>query len=37
MLFGGPTSDVSSIIFVAEALLTLIYLVIKFASMLLMS
>ena len=37
LLFGGPTSDVSSIIFVAEALLTLIYVVIKFASMLLMS
>ena len=37
LLFGGPTSDVSSIIFVAEALLTLIYVVIKYASMLLMS
>ena len=36
-LFGGPISDVSSIIFVAKALLTLIYVVIKFASMLLMS
>ena len=36
-MFGGPISDVSSIIFVAKALLTLSYVVIKLASMLLMS